>query len=504
MLMRYTMLVVLAACPPALAEVWFVDTDNISGVEDGLSWQTAFTTIQPAIDAAYSAGGGDVWVAEGVYDERRILVIDGVDRGSLDLRGNVHVFGGFTGSETRMLESAPEVNRTVIDGSTSRGGAPAFQVVLARGEDILLRGFTVSGGRAVDSPLDRIDVGAGLNVSHSRMRVEKCLFQDNSAALRGGALLVGSSTATFVDCIFTENTAGSRGGICYSTAGSSIRFESCIASNNTALGGAAVYSRGGELFLDKCTFYDNAATLTGRSEAPSVVYCNGDASITNSIFYSNTSAADEGETLLFRGPSDPEAQDWPTVNVTNCTFYGNNDSARDAAIRYSHLVDWTVRNCIFVEHRGWAIQGGGAPGQLLYSDIQGPLPWPTSGPDQPRFLTVEGLIDRDPDFSDAENGDFRLRSFSPCIDTGTAEGAPSSDIRGVPRPIGAGFDLGAYEYLEPDADGDGVTNAVDVQLVINAALGVAPPGTQADVSGDGKVNAVDVQIVINAALGLYG
>ena len=40
------------------AAVWYVDIDNTSGKEDGTSWATAFTAIQPAIDAASADGGG--------------------------------------------------------------------------------------------------------------------------------------------------------------------------------------------------------------------------------------------------------------------------------------------------------------------------------------------------------------------------------------------------------------------------------------------------------------
>ncbi|MBI4556424.1 MAG: SBBP repeat-containing protein [Candidatus Hydrogenedentes bacterium] len=52
-----------------------------------------------------------------------------------------------------------------------------------------------------------------------------------------------------------------------------------------------------------------------------------------------------------------------------------------------------------------------------------------------------------------------------------------------------------------DIDGNSVVDAVDVQLVINAALGLGISG-DADINKDGNVDAVDVQIVINAALGL--
>ncbi|MBI4557010.1 MAG: PD40 domain-containing protein [Candidatus Hydrogenedentes bacterium] len=55
--------------------------------------------------------------------------------------------------------------------------------------------------------------------------------------------------------------------------------------------------------------------------------------------------------------------------------------------------------------------------------------------------------------------------------------------------------------IDADVDASGNVDAVDVQLVINAALGLATEG-QTDVNRDGTVNAVDVQRVINAALGL--
>lgn len=52
-----------------------------------------------------------------------------------------------------------------------------------------------------------------------------------------------------------------------------------------------------------------------------------------------------------------------------------------------------------------------------------------------------------------------------------------------------------------DLTGDGQVTAVDVQLVINEALGIAT-GFNADLNCDGVITAVDVQLVINAALGL--
>jgi hypothetical protein len=51
-----------------------------------------------------------------------------------------------------------------------------------------------------------------------------------------------------------------------------------------------------------------------------------------------------------------------------------------------------------------------------------------------------------------------------------------------------------------DVNQDGIVNVSDVQLIVNEALGVAPPVN--DINQDGVVNVVEVQLVIHAALGL--
>jgi hypothetical protein len=68
----------------------------------------------------------------------------------------------------------------------------------------------------------------------------------------------------------------------------------------------------------------------------------------------------------------------------------------------------------------------------------------------------------------------------------------------------ADFSLVPGALLTPqleDIDGNGKVDAVDVQLVINAALDLAITGN-ADINRDGDINAIDVQLTINAALGL--
>jgi hypothetical protein len=51
-----------------------------------------------------------------------------------------------------------------------------------------------------------------------------------------------------------------------------------------------------------------------------------------------------------------------------------------------------------------------------------------------------------------------------------------------------------------DVNGDEVPNAIDVQIVINSALGIEMPFLS-DIDGDDTCNALDVQLAVNAVLG---
>jgi CSLREA domain-containing protein len=54
---------------------------------------------------------------------------------------------------------------------------------------------------------------------------------------------------------------------------------------------------------------------------------------------------------------------------------------------------------------------------------------------------------RDPLFVNAANRDYHLAAYSPAIDAGTSEGAPTVDLDGVTRPQGEGYDMGSYEFV---------------------------------------------------------
>lgn len=58
---------------------------------------------------------------------------------------------------------------------------------------------------------------------------------------------------------------------------------------------------------------------------------------------------------------------------------------------------------------------------------------------------ASGNLSADPKYA-AFLSDFHLTSGSACIDQGEAAGAPESDGDKQPRPVGTGFDIGAYEF----------------------------------------------------------
>ena len=96
-----------------------------------------------------------------------------------------------------------------------------------------------------------------------------------------------------------------------------------------------------------------------------------------------------------------------------------------------------VLNCIIWDnHSPFQFDGSVKP---TYSCIQN---WNGVG---------EGNIEADPRFLDAENGDFRLRADSPCIDAGSnSPDLADTDIAGMHRIMFGGksltVDIGAYEF----------------------------------------------------------
>ncbi len=206
---------------------------------DGLSWDTAFSTIQEGIDKAYELGGGEVWVAMGVYDEVR-----NNPYGALLLRELVKVYGGFAGNEVDLSQRDFNVNITIIDGGRARAGEPAWHVII--GENYSeIDGFVIKGGIAKldNSYLDASD-GAGLYVPGKRMTIRNCKFFQNKAEGVGGAIAVLSGKVFIYDSSFIENNVGRDG------------------NDSVYNYGGAVYASDSILKVERCSFEKNSVTAS--------------------------------------------------------------------------------------------------------------------------------------------------------------------------------------------------------------------------------------------------
>jgi hypothetical protein len=207
---------------------------------------------------------------------------------------------------------------------------------------------------------------------------------------------------------------------------------------------------------------------------------------TNCVFVGNTS--DSGAIIqVYVDPRGLVGGPPHALTMTNCSFTNNTTGEDDAVVELTRSTSTFINTILWdggsQEIDGWYIT------TVTQCNIMG-------------GFEGEGNIDVDPMFVSPENGNLRLKKGSPCIDTGTLDGAPETDIAGIARPIGFGVDMGAYEFIDTDIDDNGTVNAIDVQLVINAALGIPIDPFDADIDQSGETNATDVQLVINAALGL--
>lgn len=369
----------------ASAAVWYVDRNN-PGSEDGLSWATAYKTIQPALDAASS--GDEVWVAAGTYDELRTASATG----SLQMKAGVALYGGFDGTETARSERKYKTNITIIDGINGRGVLTRAYNVVRGANNAVLNGFIVQNGRANGTTL-LTKRGAGMNNDGvSSLTVQYCTFRSNDADGVGGGMHNLNASVTVDACIFHGNTSSGLG-----------------ETDGTGGGGGMANCNGGTVTVTNCLFYSNSASGDEASGGGGLLSVLSSSSIIrNCTFSLNTAAArtlggEGGGGAIFVSTSG-------SATVSNCIAWGDTSTEIDKSTLLGGTL--TVSNSI--------VQGG--------------------------FTGGTGIIVADPLFVSPGTNDFRIQGTSPARNAGTAVGAPDFDLLGTARPQEGTDDIGAYEY----------------------------------------------------------
>ena len=133
------------------------------------------------------------------------------------------------------------------------------------------------------------------------------------------------------------------------------------------------------------------------------------------------------------------------IEVINNTFYNNGeeDWTGGIYIESQDAENIVIRNNIISQNLTYQIQAEeGVPVQNFTIDhnlIDG-------------YRGYEGeiygvdYVEGDPKFVNPAGANFHLQENSPAIDSGSSVDAPSDDYKGNQRPIGSGYDIGAYEY----------------------------------------------------------
>ncbi|MEX0886505.1 MAG: choice-of-anchor Q domain-containing protein [Phycisphaeraceae bacterium] len=141
------------------------------------------------------------------------------------------------------------------------------------------------------------------------------------------------------------------------------------------------------------------------------------------------------------------AKQWTHVTVENNTFincgaypvwFQTEREAQGSVVRNNLIAYYKHDERI---HGGPDAESGIRINGNWHVDIANNMYWGTTN----RGYSPTDFTDQ-PHFVDPDNSDFRLKPGSPGIDAGMTLKHITADLRGIERPQGDGYDVGAYEY----------------------------------------------------------
>jgi len=436
--------------------VVFVDVHSSSPSSSGASWQDAYREVQDGVDrvANMMSSTCSVWVAGGTYNWS-----GGLTSGTLSIQQEgMSVYGGFAGTETALSQRNLGSHPTILD--MTGGSQSVVHVQFAN--NVVLDGLTMTGADVSTTS------GGGLWATNSSITVSNCTFSGNQAKEGGGAYL-SNTDATFDNCVFSGNTAtdDSGGGLDVRNHDSyTVQLTHCEFTSNQAQsgGGGAAYFDHGVVRIEDCSIQGNWSYASGGGLYFHYVHSGSEVSrcflIDNSTDPGNQQGRGGGlravssevlvhDSVLAGNQScDGSAAytDNGGVSFINDTIvsnrFGQSCSSTSQATLDLRSND-VVKNCIFWDND---------PGTSMIDGTQNVTyslnAYPFGG---------SGNITGDPFFVAPQGGDYHLASNSPGIDSGSGDGASTSDMDGHSRydapniaNTGSGnpnyVDMGAYEY----------------------------------------------------------
>ena len=221
----------------------------------------------------------------------------------------------------------------------------------------------------------------------------------NGSADKGGGIY-NAGTLTISDSTFSGNNAISYncgGGGIYNFQAMLIVTDSAFSGNNAVsnncVGGGGIYNELGTLTVTNSTFSDNSANIEGGG----IINGNGTLKVTNSTFSGN---------LAYNASS---IRSTGTLNLSN-SILANSVAGGECTVTGNFTNNTNL------------VEDGTCSASLSGDPLLGPLQ-DNGGPTQTMAI----------------GGD------SPAYNAGDNGVCPATDQRGMPRPFGAGCDIGAFE-----------------------------------------------------------
>ncbi len=344
-------------CTHATSAVIYVD-DDANGLNNGTSWENAYTYLQDAITGVESVTKPvEIRVAQGTYKPDLGTGFTQGDRvASFRLIDNVSLIGGYAGlghtdpnlRDIKLYETIlsgdlndndvndPNISTLFYEQSRADN---SYRVITCRSlsATTLIDGLTITGGNANDSSYP---TGSGIYIYYSELQITNCSLIDNSA-FDGGGVHNHYSNTKFTKCNFLNNMAKSEGGGIYNYR-STVTLTNCTISGNASTTGSGIYNDHSNPTVSKCTFNTNIAKDSGSG-----IYNDySNLKITDSLFNSNISIKSGGGIF-----NDFNSE---TI-ISDCNFSENIAGEFGGGIYIYY--NCTITSCNFVDN--YASNGGG-------------------------------------------------------------------------------------------------------------------------------------------------